>query len=153
MDLQKDYSESVLRHLNSLSGKFEKELSEVASRDFSDEVKFLKIEYDSPCFSDDFSVCLYAFNKDGDLVGDVYWFLRNTAVVVPAEIYEDEKYEAVDPWSTASDILESWIIDRWKNSGNHKYPTYLAHHDSYFMRDIRDGSQTNWDKIIEAANG
>ncbi|MBY7859103.1 hypothetical protein KW419_12695 [Vibrio fluvialis] len=153
MELQEEYREYVLAHLNSLNEIFETELSSWENRDYSVEVKFLQIEYDSPCFSEEFSVCIYALNKDGGLIGDVHWFLKGVAVVVPAEIYEDEKFEDIEPWSTASEVLELWVMDRWQKAGMRKYPCYLAHHDSYFMRNVIDGSQTNWDKIIEAANG
>ena len=152
MDLRKEYREFVSTHLNGLNERFEKELSDVANQNFSDAVKFLKIEYDSSCFSDEFSVCFYSLDKNGNLVGDVHWFLKDMAVVVPADVYEDERYEDIEPWDTASDMLETWLMDRWRVAGNHIYPAYLAHHDSYFQCNIIDGSQTNWDKMIEAAN-
>jgi hypothetical protein len=153
MDIEEEYKELVTGHLESLSTQFEEELSRVSHQAFPEEVKFLKIEYDSPTFSDNFSVYMFAMNKKGKLVGDVYWFLENKAVVVPSEIYEAEKYDEIEPWETASNILEEWLIMRWKNAGNMNYPAYLAHHDSYFMRNIANGSDTNWDKIIEASNG
>jgi len=153
MNLEEEYKELVTKHLESLIPQFEKELSDVANQTFPKGVKFLQIEYDSPVFSEDFSVYMFAMNKEGNLVGDVYWFLKNKAVVVPAEIYESEKYEEIEPWETASNILESWLINRWENAGNRHYPTYLAHHDSYFMRNIETGADINWDKIIETANG
>ena len=153
MDIEDEYTELVKAHLKSLKVIFMKELFKVSNQNFSDEVKFLQIEYDSPMFSRNFSVCMYAMDKEGKLVEEVYWFLKSMAVVVPAEIYDTEKYEEIEPWSTASSILESWLMACWAKTGNQKYPTYLAHHDSYFMRDISNGSKTNWDKIIEDANG
>lgn len=101
MNLQEEYRKYVLAHLSSLNEIFEKELFSLKTLNYPDSVKFLQIEYDSPSFAENFSVCLYALNKDGDLVGDVHWFLKGVAVVVPAEIYENEKYEDIEPWHTA----------------------------------------------------
>ncbi|MCG8028058.1 MAG: hypothetical protein N0E59_16875 [Candidatus Thiodiazotropha taylori] len=91
-------------------------------------------------------------NGEGNLVGSVHWFLKDKTVVVPPEIYESEKYEEIEPWGVASNILESWLINRWANAGNTNYPTYLSHHDSYFMRNIANGANTNLDKVLEAKN-
>lgn len=150
MTLQEEYCELVLNHLNRLNNKFETQLSEFVNQAFSDDVKHLNIEYYSPCFSDEFSVYFYALDKSANRVGDIHKFLEHCAVVVPAEIFEDEKYEDIDPWSTASEILESWLRERWKNAGSQQYPAFVAHHDSHFLRNLADGSRTNWDELANA---
>ncbi|MGO2478531.1 MAG: hypothetical protein ACTH7Q_09235 [Pseudoalteromonas sp.] len=152
MNLKEEYKELVINHLESINQQFEEELSIVCNLTFAQEVKFLQIEYDSSTFSDKFSVYMFALNSEGNLMGDVYWFMKNKTIVVPANIYDCEKYEEIEPWSTASDILENWLIARWAKSGNTNYPVYLAHHDSYFMRNIKNGTDISWDKIIESVN-
>ena len=153
MDIEEEFKKLVTNHLEGLNLQFEEELSSVTHQPFPDEVKFLQIEYDSPTFSDEFSVCLFAMNGEGNLVGSVYWFLKDKTVVVLPEIYESEKYKEIEPWGVASNILESWLINRWANAGNANYPTYLSHHDSYFMRNIANGTNTNLDKVLETENG
>lgn len=153
MNIEEEYKHLVISHLESLSTQFEEELSVFVNKIFPPEVKFLQIEYNSPTFSESFSVYIFAANKDGKLVDDLYWFLKGQSVVVPSNIFQDEKYNDIEPWETASEILESWLISRWAKAGTCDYPGYIAHHDSYFMRKIDDGSDINWDKIIEAAKG
>jgi len=119
MNLEQKFRKSILNHLESLNSKFEVELREIFERGFSNEVIFLQIEYESQTFERDFSVCLYALDREGEVVGQLYWFLKDKAFVIPDEMYypeaySEEEYEDIDPWNIASDILESWVIERWK---------------------------------------
>ena len=158
MSLEQKFRASVSNHLESLSTKFEQELKVFFKRGFSKDVAFLQVEYESQIFQNDLSVYLFALNREGQLEGDVHWFLEKQTFVIPAEMYypvecSEEEYENIEPWGIASDILEAWLIERWKNAGQNNLPTYLAHHDSYFMRNIENGTTTNWDEIMEKING
>lgn len=143
----------VKTHLASLDAIFETELANVLQQPYASEAKCFFIEYESQSFDSHFSVCLYAIDIEANLVGKVHWFLENKAVVIPDKIYLSEEYEAIEPWATASTILEVWLIKRWAAVGNNKLPVYLSHHDSYFVQNIATGANTNWDNIMKVMNG
>lgn len=158
MTLEQKFKISILSHLESLNSKFEEELREIFEIGFSKEVIFLQIEYESQTFERDFSVYLYALDRKGEVVGKLYWFLKDNAFVIPNEMYypeaySEEEYEDIDPWNIASDILESWLIERWKKVDTKDMPAYLAHHDFHFVKDIENGTTTNWNEIIGRENG
>jgi hypothetical protein len=72
----------------------------IAGLSWADTTSFLLIEYDSQLFSDEFAVSLWAMDADGEPVNrDGHWFLKGRTVVVPSEIYDDEQYEAIEPWA------------------------------------------------------
>ena len=158
MKLEQKFRISILNNLESLNSKFENELREIFESGFSKEVTFLQIEYESQTFERDFSVCLYAVDREGELVGKLYWFLKDIAFVVPDEMYypeaySEEEYEDIDPWNVASDILESWLMERWKKVDTKDMSAYLAHHDFHFVKNIENGMTTNWNEIIGQKNG
>ena len=150
MDLKQEFVEAVSEHFRQLTRAFDAELASVAQMSYPRATKFLLFEYDSPTFGEEFSVFLSAMDANGEPIGDGYQFLQGKAVTVPAELYEADKYEEIDPWATASELLESWLIERWSNvAGTRKaYPAFVGHHDSYFKTNLMTGQQINWDEIL-----
>jgi|GEM_PF-3846853 hypothetical protein len=147
------FKNAVKAHLKKLEALFEAELASVIQQYAVGTAKCLQIEYDAQSFDTHFSVCLFAIDADANLVGKVHWFLEDTAVVVPEEIYTSEQFEDIEPSITASSVLENWLIKRWAAVGNHQLPAYLSHHDSYFKRNIATGVEINWDNIMKEING
>jgi hypothetical protein len=124
----------------------------IAELSWADTTSFLLIEYESSQFSDEFAVSLWAMDADGEpLDREGHWFLKGRTVVVPSEIYDDEKYEAIEPWDTASELLEQWFVQAWRAHGHKALPGYIGHHDSYFKTDLATSEEVNWDNIVARA--
>ncbi|MBU2978822.1 hypothetical protein [Alteromonas sp. C1M14] len=149
MSIEEEYKIQLINHLESLQQPFEAELASISNQRFSKAVKCLQLAYHSPTFNEQFSVYLFALNRDGELVGNKHSFMKHKAVVIPSELYDAEKYEEIDHWALGALVLESWLIARWAKSGNSHLPVYLAHQDSHYLRNIKDGSEITWDKIID----
>jgi len=149
MSLVEEYTHLVENHLERLNSLFKQELDDLSNKAFPEEVRFFHFEYESQCFHNDFSVYMFAMNNQGKAINNIHLFLQGKAVVVPKDIYMNEKYDDIDHGSTTFAILESWLIARWNESVKNVYPAYLAHHDSYFFRNMKDGTTINWDEIIE----
>ena len=91
-------------------------------------------------------------DRHGRAVGDGHWFLKGKAVAVPPEVYEAERFDSIDPWSVASELLEEWLIERWQTNEHHPAPAFVGHHDSYFKRNMRTGKQITWDEILASVS-
>lgn len=152
MSIEHEFVAAVQKHFERLTPLLDAELISAGEYDYSEEVKFLLIEYDSPHFSEEFSVSLWPMDRDGEATADGHWFLKGKAVAVPPEIYEDERFESIEPWGIASELLEQWFIERWGNKAGQSLPAYIGHHDSYFKRSLHTGNQINWDEIIASVN-
>lgn len=148
MNLEQEFCQAVKSHLDGLVARFDHEIEGVVGRRFPHGTAFLLFEYDSQHFADDFCVGVWPMDAAGEPIGDGHWFLRGDFVVVPRTIYGDEKYEEVEPWETASRLLEDWIVDRWQHVPSARLPAFIGHHDSYFKRELATGDETDWDKII-----
>ncbi|BBA34421.1 uncharacterized protein sS8_2469 [Methylocaldum marinum] len=155
MELKQEFIQGVKKHLGSLDAVFDSELEQVIKKIYPDTVRFFLFEYDSPVFSEEFSVSIWPTDIKGHVVGDGHWFLEGKAVVVPPEIYEAEKYSEIEPWETASELLEEWLIAKWAGISKvqRTRPAYIGHHDSFFKRELLSGKQVNWDEILERVNG
>ncbi|MCP3443623.1 hypothetical protein [Bradyrhizobium sp. CCGUVB14] len=151
-DKKKEFAERVWRHFQEITPQLNKELAMIAGLSWVDTPSFLLIEYDSQLFSDEFAVSLWAMDADGEPVDrDGHSFLEGGTVVVPAEIYDDERYDAIEPWDTASELLEQWFAQAWRAHGHKTLPAYIGHHDSYFKTDLATGGKVNWDSIVARA--
>jgi hypothetical protein len=148
-----EFTQLVNEHLASLAVPFNKELEAYLSHPFSAATKFHLFEYDSQHFSDDFAVCVFPMGDDGEAVGEGHWFLEGDAVVVPESIYLAERFEEIEPWVSATDICESWLVKQFAALNQMRISVFLGHHDSYFKCDMTTGEQITWDKIIEKCGG
>ena len=109
-DKKKEFVERVGQHFQKITPRLNKEMAMIAELSWDEEARFLLIEYDASRFSDEFFVALWAMDADGEPVDrEGHWFLKGRTVVVPSEIYDDEKYEAIEPGETASVLLEQWF--------------------------------------------
>ncbi|MGY0574409.1 hypothetical protein ACTGJ9_027810 [Bradyrhizobium sp. RDM12] len=112
-DDKKEFVERVRRHFREITPQLNMEMAMIAELSWADTTSFLLIEYDASQFSDEFSVGLWAMDADGEPADrEGHWFLKGRTVVVPSEIYDDEKYEAIEPGETASELLEQWFAKR-----------------------------------------
>ncbi len=152
MSIKNEFVSSVQKHFEGLRPLLDAEIISVCATDSSKDVRFILVEYDSPHFSEDFSVSLWPMDGHGQAVGDGHWFLKGKAVAVPPEIYEAERFDSIDPWSVASELLEEWFIERWQTYARHFPPAFIGHHDSYFKRNLHTGNQINWDEIIASVS-
>jgi hypothetical protein len=152
MSIKNEFVTLVQKHFEGLTPLLDEEIIAVCANDYSEDVRFFLVEYDSPHFSEDFSVSLWPMDGHGQPVGDGHWFLKGKAVAVPPEIYEAERFESIDPWSVASGLLEEWFIKTWQKNARHFLPAFIAHHDSYFKRNTQTGKQINWDEIIASVS-
>ena len=148
MTLIVDFCTEVQQHFKKLSPLIDADLATALNRGFPEAIKFLLVEYDSPHFSEDFSVSIWPFNRRGEVAADGYWFLKDWEVAVPPETYDSERFEKIDPWALASELLVTWSIDRWRRCASNRPPAFIGHHDSYFKRNLDTGTQTNWDEIV-----
>jgi hypothetical protein len=149
---KKEFVERVQRHFQEIAPQLNEEIAMIAGQSWEEETSFLLIEYDASQFSDESCVALWAMDADGEPVDrEGYWFLKGQTVVVPFEIYDDEKYEAIEPGEVASELLEQWFAHAWRAHGPKALPAYIAHHDSYFMTDLATSGQANWDNILARA--
>ena len=149
---KKEFVQAVQQHFQKISPQLNLEISMIAELSWDEEARFLLIEYDASEFSDEFFVALWAMDADGEPVDrEGHWFLKGRTVVVPSEIYDDEKYEAIEPGEVASELLEQWFADAWRAHGPKALPAYIGHHDSYFKIDLATGGQVNWDSILARA--
>jgi hypothetical protein len=151
VDFKQEFIKSVIEHFQQITPPLDSELTAVLHRTYPKVVKFLLVEYDSAHFSEDFSVSMWPMDSHGKPVGDSHRFLKGKAMVAPPEIYEAEKYEEIEPWETASELLECWLIERWSRieKVRQHYPAFIGHHDSYFKKDLLTGEEINWDEILE----
>lgn len=151
-DKEKEFVERVRRHFQEITPQLNIEMAMIAELSWDEETSFLLIEYDASQFSDDFFVALWAMDADGEPVDrEGHWFLKGRTVVVPSEIYDDEKYEAIEPGEMASELLEQWFAQAWRAHGPKALPAYIGHHDSYFKIDLATGQEVNWDSIVARA--
>lgn len=151
MNLEEEFATEVTCHFSCLSSALDAELRSVARSNWGPGVKFLLFEYDSPHFSEDFTVVVWSVGLAGRVVGPGHWLLKDGTVAVPAEIYWDCKYEEVEPWGVASRLMEDWFAERWKNCAEccATIPAYIGHHDSHFKMNLQDCSQISWPEILE----
>lgn len=152
MSVKNEFVASVQQHFEALTPLLDAEIDAVRASGYSEDVRFFHVEYDSPNFSEDFSVSLWPMNGDGQAVGDGHWFLKGKAVAVPPEIYEAERFDSINPWGVASGLLEEWFIERWRKDAHDFPPAFIGHHDSYFKRNVQTGKQINWDEIIASVS-
>lgn len=145
MTLESEFDKLVSAHLASLANRFDSELVAILDDEPPENVTVIFIEYDSPHFADDFAVMIHflsarydAEDSDGFLAGET---------VVPVTAYEDDKYEALEPWGRASDILVGWLVDRWKHCATYPLPAYAGHHDSNYCTRLSDGKEMLWDHV------
>ena len=155
VDLNEEFAEAVKEHFKQITPLLDAELQSIFRKGAcAPPVSFCLIEYDSPSFGEEFAVSLWPMNADGSPIGEGYWFLKGKAVTVPPGIYEDSKYEDIEPWGTASELLEQWFVARTAQIRDEaECPLFIGHHDSYFKTDLRTGKQTTWDQILEGCNG
>lgn len=151
-DKENEFAERVRRHFQEITAQLNTEMAMIEGRSWADRSGFLLIEYDASLFSDEFAVSLWAMDADGEpLDREGHWFLKGRTVVVPSEIYDDEKYEAIEPGEMASELLEQWFAQAWRAHGPKALPAYIGHHDSYFKTDLATGEEVNWDSIVARA--
>ena len=115
-------------------------------RDLPDGTRFLMLEYDSPHFSENFAVFTFPVLAGG-IVGEVRRLLEDGSVVVPSSIYDASRFEVVEPWDTASDLLEKWLLDRWAVVPGPRPAAFVAHHDSHVKTNLADGARITADEI------
>ncbi|MGY4625030.1 hypothetical protein [Bradyrhizobium sp. USDA 4486] len=128
---KKEFVERVRRHFQEIAPQLNMEMAMIAGTSWGDATSFLPIEYDSQLFSDEFAVALWAMDADGEPVDREGHRFQGPTVVVPSEIYDDEKYEATEPSETASELLEQWFAQAWRAHGHEALRAYIGHHDSY----------------------
>ena len=151
-DKKKEFVERVQRHFQEITPQLNREMATIAELSWEEETSFLLIEYDASEFSDRFFVAMWAMDADGEPVdGEGHWFLKGRTVVVPSEIYDDEKYESIEPGEVASELLEQWFAEAWRAHGPKAPPAYIGHHDSYFKTDLATSGEVNWDSIVARA--
>jgi hypothetical protein len=151
-DDKKEFVERLRRHFQEITPQLNIEMAMIAELSWADTTSFLLIEYDSSQFTDEFAVSLWAMDADGEPTDrEGHWFLKGRTVVVPSEIYDDEKYEAIEPSETASELLEQWFAQAWRIYGHKALPAYIGHHDSYFKTDLATSEEVNWDSIVARA--
>ena len=151
-DMKKEFVQAVQQHFQKISPQLNLEISMIAELSWDEEARFLLIEYDASDFSDEFFVALWAMDADGEPVDrEGHWFLKGRTVVVPSKIYDDEKYEAIEPGEVASELLEQWFAEEWRAHGPKALPAYIGHHDSYFKTDLANSGTVNWDSILVRA--
>ena len=151
-DKKKEFVARVLRHFQEITPQLNIEMAMIAERSWEEETSFLLIEYDASEFSDEFFVALWPMDSDGEPVDrEGHWFLKGRTVVVPSEIYDDEKYEEIEPGETASELLEQWFAQAWRAHGPKALPAYIGHHDDYFKTDLATSGRVNWDSIVARA--
>jgi hypothetical protein len=155
VDLKQEFVGAVSDHFRQITPLLDSELAAMTRKTYPGSVRFFLFEYDSPHFSEDFPVSMWPMGTDGNPVEDGLWFLKGKAVAAPTEIYEAEKYEVIEPWDTASELLECWLVERWSKIAEQRraYRAFIGHRDSYFKKNLLTGQQTNWDEILEAING
>lgn len=151
MSIEQEFATEVQKHFAALTPLLDAEITDVAKANYPDDVKFFLVEYDSPEFSEKFSVSLWPMDRRGEAVAEGHWFLIDTAVVVPSEIYDAERFDSINPWQTASGLFEQWFIERWQQCALGCLPAFIGHHDSYFKRNLQTGEQFNWDQIVSKA--
>lgn len=151
-DNKKEFVERVRRHFQEITPQLNMEMAMIAELSWEVETSFLLIEYDASEFSEEFFVALWPMDADGEPVDrEGHWFLKGRTVVVPSEIYDDEKYEAIEPGEMASELLEQWFAQAWRAYGPKALPAYIGHHDSYFKIELATGAEVNWDSIVARA--
>lgn len=147
-DDKKEFVERVRRHFQEITPQLNQEMEMIAELSSEDATSFLLIEYDASQFSDEFFVAMWAMDADGEpLDREGHWFLKGRTVVVPSDIYDDEKYEAIEPGEKASELLEQWFAQAWRAHGPKALPAYIGHHDSYFKTDLATSGVVNWDAV------
>lgn len=153
MGLKREFEVAVKDHFLAITPLLDAALLSVVESKCSSSTRFFLFEYDSPHFSDAFTVSAWPMDRKGKVTGEGHWLLKGKAVAVPQEIYDDPKYEGIEPWETASKLLERWLVARWKRlrSKSGVYPAFVGHHDSYFKTDLKTGTRINWDEVLEAA--
>lgn len=145
MTLDQEFETAVRSHLATLVDRFDKELRVLLDTTDPEDSSLILFEYDSPHFADDFAVVMHFLRGPYDPV----WsdnLLSNTYLVAP-EVYEDPRYEPINPWGRASAILEDWLIERWKPHHRYPLPAYAGHHDSNFCKRLSDGKEMMWDDV------
>jgi hypothetical protein len=151
-DTKTEFIELVRQHFEKITPRLNKEMAMIAELSWEEDTSFLLIEYDASEFSEKFFVALWPMDADGECIDrEGHWFLKGRTVVVPSEIYDDEKYEAIEPGEVASELLEQWFAQAWRAHGPKAPPAYIGHHDSYFKTDLATSGQVNWDSIVARA--
>lgn len=153
MSLKREFEAAVKAHFRVLTPLLDAELEGIVTSPFSSETKFLLFEYDSPHFGERFAVSAWPMSKSGEPTATRHTLLEGKAVAVPAKLYDQPKYEAIDHWHLASTLLEGWFVARWKRvlKQLEPRPAIIGHHDSYFKTDLKTGERTNWDEVLKAA--
>lgn len=152
MSLERKFEEAVLGHFSTITMILDRELCHVASSSYPAATNFLLFEYDSPHFSEDFTVSVWPMSGRGEVTGEGRWLLKGEVVAVPSTVYDDPVYEEIDPWAVASELFEKWLVSRWvyARKSCSSLPAFIGHHDSYFKTDLITGAQVNWDEVLRA---
>ncbi|WP_043973663.1 MULTISPECIES: hypothetical protein [Acinetobacter] len=155
---KKKFIKVAQAHLTSIEHQLNKELAMLSNRSWHETTKFLLIEYDSSQFDSQFSVSLWAMDERGNSINsNTHDFLMDNTIAIPVEIYDydnyanDEEWDEVDPWATASTLIEQWFAQQWSIHTLINFPAYIGHHDSYFKTELSNLVQIDWDAILKRA--
>ena len=140
-----EFSEAVNAHLASLETKVDAALARLVESDAA-AAQWLLFEYDSPRFAETFAVTVVPMLAGG-ASGEPRPLLDDGSLVVPPAIYDDPHFEEAEPWDTASELLEQWLVKRWSLIPGSRPPAFVAHHDSFFKTDMADGGRTSDDEL------
>ncbi len=144
------FEAQVKAHFRALTPRLDAALERLVALPASASAAFLLFEYDSPNFSRDFAVSVWPMNRRGQPTAERHRLLTGRAVVVPEDVYDDPKYESLDPWATASKLLEHWFVTRWDRLPQRPFAV-IGHHDSYFKTDLKTGQRTTYDEVLALA--
>ena len=145
MTLEEEFAQAVAAHLDGLAAKVDAALAHVA-RGLPDDTRYLMVEYDSPSFATGFAVFTFPV-LGGGTAGPVRRLLDDGSVVVPPSVYDASRFEEIEPWDTASDLLERWLVVRWAALPPPRPEAFVAHHDSFMKTNLADGSRVTADAL------
>lgn len=145
MTLEKEFAQAVTGHLDGPRARVEAALSHVV-RSLPDDTRYLVVEYDSPSFSTGFAVFTFPVLAGG-APGPVRRLLDDGAVVVPPLVHDASRFEEIEPWDLASELLEAWLVERWAAVPGRRPTAFVAHHDSHFETNLADASTVTADTL------
>ena len=145
MTLEDEFRDLVNGHLASLADLFDAELQAILNDTQPKSATVIFFEYDSPHFAEDFAVMMHFLSGECEAEHSVK--VLGGTTVVPESAYEDERYECIEPWRLASDILECWLVDRWEKHSKYPLSAYAGHHDSSYCTRLADGKELQWDSV------
>lgn len=146
MTLEEELEQAVSAHLDGLAAKVDAALSHV-TRDLPDGTRYLMVEYDSPSFSTGFAVFTFPILAGGS-PGPVRRLLDDGSVVVPLAVHEASRFEAIEPWDVAAELLERWLVERWATVPAPRPAAFVAHHDSHFKTNLANGATVTADALV-----